>query len=65
MSEFGVKEKDARQAFLIFSHHLTVTVDFDYFIILFEVLKHQKQTILFQITEPGEGELKITYNSFL
>lgn len=36
LSEFGLKEKDARQAFLIFSQHLTITIDFDYFIQLFE-----------------------------
>ena len=36
LSEFNIKEKDSRQAFLIFSHHLTVDVDFPYFVRLFE-----------------------------
>ena len=36
LSEFGLKEKDARQAFLIFSQYLTITIDFNYFIQLFE-----------------------------
>ena len=36
LSEFGIKEKDARQAFLIFSQHLTITIDFNYFVQLFE-----------------------------
>ena len=36
LSEFGLKEKDARQAFLMFSQHLTITIDFNYFTQLFE-----------------------------
>ena len=36
LSEFNIKEKDSRQAFLIFSHYLTVDVDFPYFVRLFE-----------------------------
>ena len=36
LSEFNIKEKDSRQAFLIFSHHLTVDVDFTYFVQLCE-----------------------------
>ena len=36
LSEFRIKEKDARQAFLIFSQHLTITIDFNYFVQLFE-----------------------------
>ena len=36
LCEFGIKEKDARQAFEIFSQHGLVKVDFDYFIRLFE-----------------------------
>ena len=36
LSEFNIKEKDSRQAFLIFSHHLTVDIDFPYFVRLFE-----------------------------
>lgn len=36
LSEFGMKEKDSKQAFLIFSHHLEIEIDFDYFVQLFE-----------------------------
>lgn len=36
LSEFSIKEKDSRQAFLIFSHHKTVDIDFPYFVHLFE-----------------------------
>ena len=36
LSEFGLKEKDSRLAFLIFSQHLTLTIDFNYFVQLFE-----------------------------
>ena len=36
LSEFGLKEKDARQAFLIFTQHLTINIDFNYFVQLFE-----------------------------
>jgi len=36
LSEFHIKEKDSRQAFLLFSHHLTVEIDFPYFVKLFE-----------------------------
>ena len=36
LSEFNIKEKDSRQAFLLFSHHLTVDIDFPYFVRLFE-----------------------------
>ena len=36
LSEFNIKEKDSRQAFLIFTHYLTVDVDFPYFVRLFE-----------------------------
>ena len=36
LSEFNIKEKDSRQAFLLFSHHLTVEVDFPHFVRLFE-----------------------------
>ena len=36
LSEFGIKEKDSKQAFLIFSHHLEIQIDFQYFVQLFE-----------------------------
>ena len=36
LQEFGIKEKDSRQAFEIFSQHGLLKVDFDYFIRLFE-----------------------------
>jgi len=36
LSEFGLKEKDARQAFLIFTQHLTININFNYFVQLFE-----------------------------
>ena len=36
LCEFGIKEKDSRQAFEIFSQHGLLKVDFDYFIRLFE-----------------------------
>ena len=36
LTEFGVRDRDARQAFQIFSHHQTVRVDFPYFVKLFE-----------------------------
>ena len=36
LSEFHIKEKDSRQAFMIFSQHLTIAIDFPYFVCLFE-----------------------------
>ena len=36
LTEFGVRDRDARQAFQIFSQHQTVRVDFPYFVKLFE-----------------------------
>ena len=36
LSEFGIKERDSKQAFLIFSHHLEIEIDFAYFVQLFE-----------------------------
>ena len=36
LCEFGIKEKDSRQAFEIFTQHGLLKVDFDYFIRLFE-----------------------------
>ena len=36
LCEFGIKEKDSRQAFEIFSQHGEQLVDFDYFVRLFE-----------------------------
>ena len=36
LSEFNIKERDSRHAFLIFSHHLEVDIDFPYFVKLFE-----------------------------
>ena len=36
LSEFGIKERDSKQAFLIFSHHLEIQIDFQYFVQLFE-----------------------------
>ena len=36
LSEFGIKEKDSKQAFLIFSRHLEIQIDFQYFVQLFE-----------------------------
>ena len=36
LSEFGIRERDTKQAFQIFSQHGTIRVDFTYFVRLFE-----------------------------